>query len=101
PITDLTNGGDGSGIVGIWTTAERRAISVMHTDGTKTYRGSYVQVSRLGNPLVNEVVVPVGLKDLFNSSKPADDAQFAPQVETFGNDPNDLPALINAIYGLP
>src|SRR5262249_31130921 len=101
PITDLTNGGDGSGIVGIWTTAERRSITVQHTNGTKTFSGSYVQVSRLGNPLVNEVVVPVGLKDLFNASQPKDDAQFAPKVETFGGDPNDLPALIDAIYGLP
>jgi Domain of unknown function (DUF4331) len=59
-----------------------------------------VQVSRLGMPLVNEVVVPVGLKDLFNASMPKDDAQFAPKVETFGQDPNDLPALVNAIYGI-
>jgi hypothetical protein len=51
-------------------------------------------------PLVNEVVVPVGLKDHFNASLPQDDAQFAPKVETFGGDPNDLPALINAIYGI-
>ena len=35
PITDLTNGGDGSGIVGIWTTAERRSISVQHTNGPR------------------------------------------------------------------
>ncbi len=101
PTKDLTNRGDGSGIVGIWTTAERRSVSVLHTDGRRTFSGSYVQVSRLGNPLVNEVVVPVGLKDLFNASAPKDDAQFAPKVQTFGNDPNDLPALINAIYGLP
>src|SRR5262249_14190560 len=58
PITDLTGGGDGSGIVGIWTTAERRSITVQHTNGTKTFSGTFVQVSRLGNPLVNEVVVP-------------------------------------------
>ena len=42
-----------------------------------------MQVSRLGMPLVNEVVVPVGLKDYFNASKPKDDAQFLPAV----NDP--------------
>jgi hypothetical protein len=100
PNSDLTHGGDGSGIVGIWTTAERRSIRTQYDDGGQSFSGPFVQVSRLGMPLVNEVVVPVGLKDLFNASKPQDDAQFAPKVETFGQDPNDLPALINAIYGI-
>jgi hypothetical protein len=39
--------------------------------------GRWVQVSRLGMPLVNEVVIPLGLKDRFNASDPVDDAQFA------------------------
>src|SRR5207237_4590616 len=41
-----------------------------------------------------------GSKDHFNASKPKDDAQFAPKVETFGADPNDLPAVVNALYGI-
>src|SRR5437867_11793981 len=90
--SDLTYGGDGSGIVGIWTTAERRSVRTQYSDGTQSFSGQFVQVSRLGMPLVNEVVVPVGLKDHFNASLPQDDAQFAPKVETFGQDPNDLPA---------
>jgi Domain of unknown function (DUF4331) len=98
---DLTFRGDGSGIVGIWTTAERQSIRVQASDGSQSFSGSFVQVSRLGNPLVNEVVVPVGLKDRFNASQPVDDAQFGPKVATFGQDPNDLPALINAIYSIP
>jgi hypothetical protein len=97
----LKLGGDGSNIIGVWTTAERPSTRVQNADGTQQYSGSYVQVSRLGMPLVNEVVVPVGLKDHFNASQPKDDAQFAPKVNTFGNDPNDLPALINALYGVP
>jgi hypothetical protein len=95
------SGGDGSHILGIWTTAERQSTRVQYDDGSQQFSGNFVQVSRLGMPLVNEVVVPVGLKDRFNASKPVDDAQFAPKVETFGNDPNDLPALINALYGIP
>jgi hypothetical protein len=98
--SDLTYGGDGSGIVGIWTTSERQSVRTQYDDGTQSFSGQFVQVSRLGMPLVNEVVVPVGLKDLFNASMPKDDAQFAPKVETFGQDPNDLPALVNAIYGI-
>ena len=52
-----------------------------------------VQVSRLGNPLVNEVVIPVGDKDLFNNSEPKDDGQFASYV----TDP-ELAVLLNSIY---
>ena len=52
-----------------------------------------VQVSRLGNPLVNEVVIPVGKKDLFNMSQPKDDGQFASYV----TDP-ELAGLLNLVY---
>jgi hypothetical protein len=100
PSATLTAGGDGSGIIGIWTTAERRAVRTQFSDGSQTFSGNFVQVSRLGMPLVNEVVVPLSLKDHFNASRPGDDAQFGPKVTTFGDDPNDLPALVNAVYGL-
>ena len=100
PNSDITHGGDGSGIVGIWTTAERKSVRVQYSDGHQSFSGRFVQVSRLGMPLVNELVIPVGTKDLFNASLPKDDAQFAPKVETWGQDPNDLPALINAFYGI-
>jgi len=100
PNGDLTHGGDGSGIVGIWTTASRKSVRTQYSNGSQTFSGKFVQVSRLGMPLVNEVVIPVGSKDLFNASLPKDDAQFAPKVETWGQDPNDLPALVNAIYGI-
>jgi hypothetical protein len=55
-----------------------------------------VQIERLGNPLVNEVVVPLGVKDHFNATAPADDAQFVPAVTN-----PELPGLINALYGVP
>ncbi len=100
PNSDITHGGDGSGIVGIWTTAARRSVRTQYSDGSQFFSGKFVQVSRLGMPLVNELVIPVGSKDLFNASMPKDDAQFAPKVQTWGQDPNDLPALINAIYGI-
>jgi hypothetical protein len=100
-ISDLTYNGDGSGIIGIWTTASRRSIRTQKSDGTQSFSGPFVQVSRLGMPLTNEVVVPLSLKDKFNASLPKDDAQFAPKVQTFGEDPNDLPALVDALYGIP
>jgi hypothetical protein len=85
--------GPNDSVIGIWNTASRPSMRVQHTDGTQTFSGTNVQVSRLGMPLVNEVVVPVGLKDYFNASKPKDDAQFLPAV----NDP-ELPHLLNAVY---
>ncbi len=96
PKSDLAAGGDvnGNPTVGIWTTASRRSMRVQTSTGSQTYTGHFVQVSRLGMPLVNEVVVPVGLKDYFNGSKPSADAQYLGAVQ----DP-ELPHLLNAIYG--
>jgi len=56
-------------VVGVWASTERRSVAV--TGGVD--RGRWVQVSRLGNPLVNEVVIPLGQKDRFNATQPADD----------------------------
>ncbi|KOG43408.1 DUF4331 domain-containing protein [Streptomyces resistomycificus] len=69
-------------IVGIWSTTQRRNA-----------QGYYSQVSRLGNPLVNEVVNPIKDKDKFNASAPHDDAQFLKNVTN-----PELPKLIEAIY---
>ncbi len=94
-VPNTTLGGTSS-VIGIWTTAERRSVRVEDSNGTVKTSGKFVQVSRLGMPLVNEVVVPVGLKDFFNGSQPKDDAQYLPAVQ----DPK-LPHVLHAIYGLP
>jgi uncharacterized protein DUF4331 len=96
PKAELTRSGDGSGIVGVWTTATRPSIRVLRNDGGQNFAGRHVQVSRLGMPLVNEVVIPVGKKDRFNASRPKNDGQFA----SFVLDP-ELPHVVNTIYGLP
>ena len=98
PKADLAAAGDAEAnpIVGVWTTASRPGTRVLKDDGTTKSSGSFVQVSRLGNPLVNEVVVPLQFKNAFNGSKPAGDAQFLPKVE----DP-EVPKLIEKIYGIP
>jgi len=80
-------------IFGVTTSAWKRRIETIGNDGSRKTSGSYTQVSRLGMPLVNEVVVPVGFKDYFNGSRPFFDAQFLPAVL----DP-ELPKLIEAIY---
>ena len=67
-------------VIGIWSTASRRSTRVINPDGTRSNNGAFVQVSRLGNPLVNEVVIPLGLKDAFNSLQPTGDAVAVPAV---------------------
>ncbi len=86
--------GPDDGVIGIWTTASRRSIRIQGSDGSLEWKGPLVQVSRLGMPLVNEVVVPVGFKDYFNGSNPRGDAAYLPKV----NDP-ELAHLISAVYG--
>jgi hypothetical protein len=84
----------GSPIIGVWATASRPATTTRQA-GSETSAGNFVQVSRLGMPLVNEVVVPVGQKDKWNGSRPSDDAQFL----SFVTEP-EVPRLLEAIYGL-
>ncbi len=59
--------------------------------------GDWVQVSRLGNPLINEVVIPLGMKDAFNATYPVDDlANFGTYVLN-----SELAGIINALFGVP
>lgn len=84
PMARLTQNGakpaaptDANAVIGVWSTTSRQTTRVLQ-DGGKAAKntGDFVQISRLGSPLVNEAVIPSGMKDLFNNSKPADDAQF-------------------------
>ncbi len=97
PTAHITSGNDP--VVGIWSTTSRPSMMVHKADGSMKTRGKHVQVSRLGNPLVNEVVVPAALKDAFNALPPAKDATVQPVVDRV-LDP-EVPKLIEAIYGIP
>jgi hypothetical protein len=98
PKSDVAKNGnaEANSVIGVWSTASRRSTRVQTDNGSQGFHGKWVQLSRLGMPLVNEVVVPVGLKDYFNASKPKDDEQFLAAV----NDP-ELAHLIEAVYGIP
>jgi len=88
--------GSGNEIIGVWNTAERPMTRTLRADGTVTHSGDEVQVSRLGMPLVNEVVIPLQDKDKFNGSEPVNDlASFAGYVV----DPEPA-RLLNALYGI-
>jgi hypothetical protein len=79
PISSVTRSGHPS--IGVWTTASRQRVRVWDADsGSNWDSGPFRQVSRLGNPLFNEVLVPISKKDLWNSLPPADDKLFAGDV---------------------
>lgn len=102
PVQSLTRGGTvpasstaTNAVIGVWATASRTSIRTFNFNNQNLVVPTARQVSRLGNPLVNEVVIPLGRKDSFNASEPKDDAQFAPFVV----DPQ-LAKLLNAVFGL-
>jgi len=64
---------DGDFVIGIWASASRRKIRTLTGDGTEEHSGDWVQVSRLGMPLTNEAVIPIGMKDYWNSLTPYDE----------------------------
>jgi hypothetical protein len=68
---------DGDFVIGVWASASRQQIKTLNSGGTDSYSGNWVQVSRLGMPLTNEVVIPVGMKDKWNATTPDNDLQFA------------------------
>lgn len=80
PIATLQKGGkdvsqavdilDGEFVIGVWASASRQEIQTLNGDGTLTNSGNWIQVSRLGMPLTNEAVIPIGSKDEWNARTP-------------------------------
>jgi hypothetical protein len=100
PISELTVNGStptdptlDTAVIGVWASAHRQAALVRNPDGPDTASGPWVQVSRLGNPLVNEALIPMAAKDAWNSSPPSDDADYAAHIQH-----PELAGLIPALY---
>lgn len=89
--------GDGNGVIGSWTTASLPQARILNPDATfqkpEVNGGAMTQVSRLGNPLVNELVIGIGDKDKFSTSHPSGDGQFADYVTN-----PVLPELLNILF---
>ncbi|GGW61818.1 DUF4331 domain-containing protein [Alishewanella tabrizica] len=89
--------GSGNGVIGAWTTASLPQARILNPNArfekAAVSGGALVQVSRLSNPLVNELVIGLPDKDKFNSSMPANDGQFADYVTH-----PSLPALLNILF---
>ncbi len=88
PITTLQKTGkdvsmatsilDGDFVIGVWAAASRPQMRTLATDGSEpATSGNWVQVSRLGMPLTNEAIIPIGDKDKWNATDPSGDLQFA------------------------
>ncbi len=96
---------DGDDVIGAWTTASMRQARVLNpapnanpnAKGASVEGGAWSQVSRLGNPLVNEVVIGVKDKDRFNASEPVNDADADIGFGTYVQYPT-LPAIIEVLY---
>ena len=93
PKTDLLEAPNAEGTIGVYASASRREVSVLRGKGNVDSRGDWVQVSRLGNPLINEVVIPLGKKDLWNGSDPRNDSQFVDRYTS-----PELAGLVNFLY---
>nr|WP_294690472.1 DUF4331 domain-containing protein [uncultured Friedmanniella sp.] len=110
PKSALVANGDAAKnpVIGVWSTSSRQQTRVLlgnnaapqtgvnQDSDTVQPSGNFVQVSRLGNPLVNEAVVPANLKDFFNRSTPDTDGKFLAKVQ----DP-EVPILVESIYKIP
>ena len=96
PISQLD---DSDHTVGVWATTERPRMKIreFRRNGVRRFHQErqWVQVSRLGNPLINEVIIPTKLKDRWNALSPSKDAQFEQYYRT-----PILAAVINQLYGL-
>jgi hypothetical protein len=101
PKSALARGGttpasatDPNAIIGVWSTASRFATRTL-SPGAQAHTGALVQVSRLGNPLVNEAVIDLARKDVFNAIEPTSDAAALDRV----TDP-EVPKLLKLIFNV-
>jgi hypothetical protein len=101
PISMLTKTGtvlaatDPAATIGTWGTTSRPRILVRRSPLPSASSGGWAQVQRMGNPLINELIIGTGFKDFWSLSFPKDDSQFA----SFDLDPL-LARVLNAIYGI-
>jgi hypothetical protein len=101
PIGYLTSDGnqhpatDAKATIGTWATTSRAQFTIRHAPGAADNFGDHSQIQRLGNPLINELIIGTGYKDTWSMSQPVNDANFA----SFDLDPT-MARIFNAIYGI-
>jgi len=95
---------DGDFVIGVWASASRQQIKTLNLDGSMSFSGDWVQVSRLGMPLTNEAIIPLQSKDLWNATPPENDLQFAkyfsnPELALYMDD-SQFGGAVPALNGL-
>jgi len=94
PLVDLLNDNapanpvsilDPNYVIGVWASASRPAIRTLNGDGTESTSGNWIQVSRIGMPLTNEAVIPIGQKDFWNAITPYEEFAETTLDEYFYN----------------
>jgi len=96
--TQPTNPKDGAAVLGSWTTSSRRTTQVISNGQAPVTSGNWVQIQRLGMPLVNEAVVPLALKDAFNGLYPWQDATIPAVVNVITH--SEAADLLHKVYNL-
>ncbi|MBK8747095.1 MAG: DUF4331 domain-containing protein [Saprospiraceae bacterium] len=95
---------DGDFVIGVWASASRQQIKTLNLDGSMSFSGDWVQISRLGMPLTNEAIIPLQSKDLWNATTPENDLQFAkyfsnPELALYMDD-SQFGGAVPALNGL-
>jgi hypothetical protein len=93
PINELV-GANGNKVVGAYATTSRPKVTVLRKKGTRENSARFVQVARMGNPLVNELIIPTNMKDRWNATDAEDEAQF---VQSYCN--SALATALNTVFG--
>jgi hypothetical protein len=101
PINRITKDGQSAEqtntpVIGMYASTARQKVKILGDDGKAKTQGPRVQVSRLANPLVNELIIDTSAKDFWNSQEPEDEAQF----QEFYKNPSIAQAL-ELIFGVP
>ncbi|WP_342349991.1 DUF4331 domain-containing protein [uncultured Nitrospira sp.] len=101
PISRVTNDGQSADSthhshIGMYASTSRKQVKLLKGNGRSLEVGKDVQVSRLANPLVNELIINTPYKDQWNAAEPQDEAQF----QEFYKAPT-LATALNLIFGLP
>lgn len=76
-----TNATDPRAVIGVYASASRQTARILLPNAQVDEAGPFMQVSRLGDPLFNEVIIPLGLKDYWNTQPPSNDKQFLKYVQ--------------------
>ncbi len=105
-VSSATNILDSRFIIGVWASASRQQVRTLSANGVPSYSGSWIQISRVGMPLTNEAVIPIGSKDVWNSRTPYNEVAWMenyfcnPELALYmGNNPyaTAVPALSTSL----